>query len=69
MADYLDAKFKDSANPKYIVKEIDSSLLEENRAAANLLVHPATHGSSTFQVTVFKPNSDHLEAIKRISVH
>ena len=69
MVDYLAVKFKDSTNPKYIVKEIDSSLLVENRAAANLLVHPAIHGSSTFQVTVFTPNSNHMKAVKRISIH
>ena len=60
MVDYLDAKFKES-----IVKEFDSSFLEENRAAANLLVHPTTDGSSTFQV-VFKPYTDHLKAAKWI---
>ena len=64
MVDYLDPKSKDSTNPEYIVKEINAPLLEENGAAANLLVHPAIDGSSTFQVIVFKPNSDHLEAAK-----
>ena len=68
VVDYLDAKFKCNTNPEYIVKEIDSSLLEENRAAANLLFHPAIDGSSTFQVIVFKSNSDHLKAVKRICV-
>ena len=48
MVYYLDAKFKYSTNPEYIVKEIDSSLSEENRAAANLLVHPTIDVSSTF---------------------
>ena len=58
MVDYLDAKFKES-----IVKEFDSSFLQENRAAANLLVHPTIDGSSAFQV-VFKPYIDHLKAAK-----
>ena len=68
MVDYLDAKFKESTNPEYIVKEISSSLLDENRAVANLLVLPTIEGSSTFQVIVFKPNSDNLKAAKRICV-
>ena len=68
MVDYLNDKFKDSTNPEYVVKEIDCSLLEENRAAASLLAHPTIDGSSTFQVIVFKPNSDHLKAANRICV-
>ena len=59
MVDYLDDKFKES-----IVKEFDSSFLEENRAATNLLVHPTIDGSSTFEVIVFKPYIDHLKAGK-----
>ena len=61
MVDYLDDKFKES-----IVKEFDSSFLEENRAAANLLVHPTIDGSSTFQVIGFKPYIDYLKAAKWI---
>ena len=68
MVDYLNDRFKDSTNPEYVVKEIDCSLLEENRAAASLLAHPTIDGSSTFQVIVFKPNSDHLKAANRICV-
>ena len=68
MVDYLNDKFKDNTNPEYVVKEIDCSLLEENRAAASLLAHPTTDGSSTFQVIVFKPNSNHLKAANRVCV-
>ena len=68
MVDYLDAKFKSSTNPEYTAKEIDSSVLKENRAAANLLVHSTIDGSSTFHVIVFKPVSDHLKTAKRICV-
>ena len=68
MVDYLNDRFKNSTNPEYVVKEIDCSLLEENRVTASLLAHPTIDSSSTFKIIVFKPNSNHLKAANRICI-
>ena len=51
MADYLDAKFKGSANPEYIVKEIGSSLFSPQYSPQQLaIVEGFTEANSVFTV-------------------
>ena len=51
MADYLDAKFKGSANPEYIVKEIGSSLFSPQYSPQQLAIAEGfTKANSVFTV-------------------
>ena len=51
MADYLDAKFKGSANPEYIVKEIGSSLFSPKNSPQQLAIAEGfTKANSVFTV-------------------
>ena len=66
MIDFLANKFQDREAPKYLIREIDTSYLDQERARAKLKVFPTVEGSSTFQVMVFTPGKSSFKAASRI---
>ena len=47
MVDFLANKFQDREAPKYLIREIDASYLDQKRARAKLRVFRTVEGSST----------------------
>ena len=66
MVKLLHSKFGDQEQPKYYVKEIGKSEVEEKRAEMRLQVFKTIPGSIKFQVIVFQPNKDYVLAARRL---
>ena len=68
MVEFLNDKFFERDHPKYSCHEVTSKILDEERASDRLFRHKTIEGSSTFQVLVFKPDSETFKAAPRICI-
>ena len=65
---FLRQKFEDKMNPKFYLKEISTSDLNQARAESCATMYPTIEESTRFQVIIFKPNSTFFKAAPYICV-
>ena len=65
---FLAKKFEQKTNPKFYVKEVSITSLDEARAEARVKTFPTIEGSTLFQVAIFKPNSSVFKAAHYLCV-
>ena len=68
MVNFLESKFGDKKEPKYVIKEITKDSLETERNNGKYNTCNTIDGSSLFQVMVFSPNSQHIKAAPRLCI-
>ena len=65
---FLQKKFEGKVNPKFYLKEIITSALNEARTEAHAKSCPTIDGSTLFQGMVFNPNQPFLKAAPYLCV-
>ena len=68
MVNFLESKFGDKKEPKYVIKEITKDSLETERNNGKYNICNTIDGSSLFHVMVFSPNSQHIKAAPRLCI-
>ena len=66
MIDYLNGKFNHRICPTFFFKDIDCSVLDEQRATLNLIQFDTVTGSSSFHCMVFCVDRESFKASKLI---